>query len=177
MDEEASASSVAPASISREPLHQELLRKVVSRKGRNCEVCKQTKITRAPCRKRTGEAVPRTEKLGDLITTDHKVLSEVCESRNNHPYAVVVQGLATQLLQSYPCTTESSQETEKSVRQFLEPTVICTDNSLEFSTACEELSWNHCTSTPHRSENGNADRAARRIKEGTSAALLQSCLD
>ena len=26
-------------------------------KDRNCEVCKRTKITRAPCRKRTGEAV------------------------------------------------------------------------------------------------------------------------
>ena len=29
---------------------------------RNCEVCKLTKKTRAPCRKRTGEAVPQSEK-------------------------------------------------------------------------------------------------------------------
>ena len=33
--------------------------------------------------------------LGHLIT-DHKVLSEGCESRNNRRYAVVVQDLATQ---------------------------------------------------------------------------------
>ena len=42
-------------------------------------------------------------------------------SRDNHPHAVVVQDLATQWIQSYPCKTESSHETEKSVRKFLEP--------------------------------------------------------
>ena len=40
------------------------------------------------------------------------------------------------------------------------------------------LSWNHRTSTPHRSEtNGTAERAVRRVKEGTSAVLIQSGLD
>ena len=58
------------------------------------------------------------------------------------------------------------------------PTIIYTDSSLEFAKACEDLSWNHCTSTPHRSEtNGIAERAVRRIKEGTSAVLLQSGLN
>ena len=52
------------------------------------------------------------------------------------------------------------------------------DNSLEFGKACEDLSWNHCTSTPRRSEtNGIAERAVRRVKEGTSAVLLQSGLN
>ena len=44
---------------------------------RNCEICKRTKITRAPCRRRNGEAVPRAENFGDLITADHKVLSDI----------------------------------------------------------------------------------------------------
>ena len=58
------------------------------------------------------------------------------------------------------------------------PKVIYTDNSLEFGKACEDLSWNHCTSTPHRSEtNGIAERAVRRVKEGTFAVLLQSGLN
>ena len=58
------------------------------------------------------------------------------------------------------------------------PKVIYSDNSLEFGKACEDLSWNHCTSTPHRSEtNGIAERAVHRVKEGTSAVLLQSGLD
>ena len=69
-----------------------------------------TKIARAPCR-RNGGAVPRAENLGDLITADHKVFSDNCESRNNHRYAVVVQDLATHWIQSYPCKTKTSQET------------------------------------------------------------------
>ena len=53
-----------------------------------------------------------------------------------------------------------------------------TDNSLEFGKDCEDLSWSHCTSTPHRSEtNGIAERAVRRVKEGTSSVLLQSGLN
>ena len=73
--------------------------KLIFPKNRNCE----TKITRAPCRRRDGGAVPRAENSSYLITADHKVLSENCESRNNHRYAVVVQDLATQWIQSYPC--------------------------------------------------------------------------
>ena len=155
---------------------------LISLKDRNCEICKRTKITRAPCRRRNGGAVLRAEKFGDLITADHKCLSDNCESRNNHRYAVVVQDLATQWIQAYPCKTKTSQETQRSLQKFLEPDwnpkVIYTDNSMEFGKACEDLSWNHCTSTPHRSEtNGIAERAVRRVKEGTSAVLLQSGLN
>ena len=76
-------------------------------KDRNCAICKRTKITRAPCRRRNGEAVPRAANFGDLITADHKVLSDNCESRNNHRYAVVVQDLATQWIQAYPCKNKN----------------------------------------------------------------------
>ena len=69
-------------------------------KDRNCEICQRTKSTRAPCRRRNGGAVPRAENFGDLITADHNVISEGCEARNNHRYAVVVQ--------------ETSQETQRS---------------------------------------------------------------
>ena len=149
---------------------------------RHCEICQRTKITRAPCRRRIGGAVPRADNFGDLITADHKVLSDNCESRNNHRYAVVVQDLATQWIQAYPCKNKTSQETQRSLQKFLEPErkpkVIYTDNSLEFGKACEDLSWNHCTSIPHRSEtNGIAERAVRRVKEGTTAVLLQSVLN
>ena len=68
------------------------------------------------------------------------------------------------------------------MQKFLEPDrnpkAIYTDNPLEFGKACEDLSWNHRTSTPHRSEtSGIPERAVRRAKEGTSAVLLQSCLN
>ena len=97
-------------------------------------------------------------------------------------YAVIAQDLAAKWLQTYPCKTKTSQETTKSPQKFLEPKtspkLIDTDNLLEFGKACEDLLWNCCTSTPHLSEtNGIAERAVRRVKEGTSAILLQSGLD
>ena len=178
-----------PAHVSQD-LDSERPTKVVSKhsfythfpKYRNCKVCVRTKMTRAPCRRRTGDAVPRATKFGDLIQADHKVRNEGGESRNNHRYAVVVQDQATQWIQSYPRRNQTSQETERSLRKFLEPSekpkVIYTDNSLEFGKSCEYLSWIHRTSTPHRSEtNGIAERAVRRVKEGTSAVLLLSWAD
>ena len=136
------------------------------------------KSVNGPWRRCNCEAVPRAAHYGELITTDHKVLSDNFESRNNHRYAVVVHDLATQWIQAYPCKKQkTSQETQRSLQKFLEPDrnpkVIYTDNSLEFGKACEELSWNHCMSTPHRSEtNGTAERAVRSVKEGTSCCIV-----
>ena len=105
----------------------------------------------------------------------------VCLSadRNNHRYAVVVQDLATQWIQSYPCKNKNfsgdGEESTKVFRAAQKPKVIYTENPLEFSKSCEELSWNHRTSTPYRSEtNGIAVRATRRVKEVTSSVQLQS---
>ena len=76
------------------------------------------------------------------------------------------------LLRKHKGACKSSWKPER------KPKVIYTDNSLELGKACEDLSWNHCTSAPHRSEtNGIAERAVRRVKEGTSAVLLQSGLN
>ena len=88
-------------------------------KDRNCEICKRTRITRAPCRRRNGEAVPRADNFGDLITADHKVLSDNCESRNNHRHAIVVQDLATQWIQSYPCKNKNFTGNRKKLAKVL----------------------------------------------------------
>ena len=94
-----------------------------------------------------------------------------------------MQDLATQWIRAYPCKKQDfTRNPEKfaKVSGTREETKshLHTDNSLEFGKACEDLSWNHCTSTPHRSEtNGIAERAVRRVKEGTSAVLLQSGLN
>ena len=129
VDESVPAHRDTPASSSRESA-SEPRGKVVSGKhsihtrfpkDRNCGICQRTKITRAPCRRRIGGAVPRAEHFGDLIAADHKVLSDNCEYRNNHRYAVVVQDLATQWIQSYPCKTKLLQETQRSLQKFLEP--------------------------------------------------------
>ena len=87
-------------------------------KDPNCDICLKTKITRASCRRRAGTVVPRAERFGGLITAEHRVLSEESESRNNHRYPVVVQDLATQWTQSYPCKTKSSQDTQKNQMKY-----------------------------------------------------------
>ena len=59
----------------------------------------------------------------------------------------------------------------------INPRSIKTDNSLEFMRACKELNWNHERSSPRRSETKEiAERAVRRVKEGTSPVLVQSGL-
>ena len=151
-------------------------------KDRNCEICQRTNITRAPCRRRNRGAVLRAENFGDLITADHKVLSDICESRNNHRYAIVVQDLAAQCISRIRVKQKLHKKPREACKSSWSPTgilkVMYTDNSLESGKACEDLSWNHCTSEPHRSEtNGIAERAVRRVKEGSSAVLLQSGLN
>ena len=146
-------------------------------KDRNCDICLRTKITKPNYHRRTNTVVPRAEIFGDKITADHKVLGEGCESRTSHRYAVVVQDLASQWLQSYRCETKTSQETQKSLPKFLEPTrkpiVIYTDNSVEFGKSCEELSWNHCTSTPHRSKTNGI--ACGQFTPHTAAHFVSPC--
>ena len=82
----------------------------------------------------------------------------------NHMYPAACRaGLRIRL----PAELEPSQK----------PKVLYTDNSQEFGKSCEELSSNHRTSTPFRSDtNGIAERAFRRVQVGTSAVLLQSGL-
>ena len=88
-------------------------------KDRNCKICQRTKFTIVPCRRRNGGAVPRAEYFGDFVTADLKVLSENCESRNNHHYAVVVQDLATQWIQSYLCKTKNISGNTKNLAKVL----------------------------------------------------------
>ena len=58
-----------------------------------------------------------------------------------------------------------------------QPSHVYVDRAQELLKALRELKWNHDTPTPHRPEtNGVIERAVRRVKEGTSATLLQSGL-
>ena len=104
-----------------------------------------------------------------------KVLSEGCESRGQscrrctcggaglgHPMDPVV----------LMCKTKTSQETQRSLQKVLgarrgslKSLTLTIPWNLE--KLVKILSWNHCTSTPHRSEtNGISERAGRRVKEG-----------
>ena len=149
-------------------------------KNRNCEVCKRTKITRAPCRKHTGDAAPRAENFGFLITAYHKVLIEGCESRNNHRFATVVQDLATQSIRSYPYKTRLLRKRKGVYESF-------SSRQQRRKSFTLTIPWNLANPVknyhgiilqqPRSETNGMAERAVRKIKEGTSDVLLQSCLD
>ena len=52
----------------------------------------------------------------DLSPTGLQVLSEVCESRNNHRYAVVVQDLATQWID--PVVSEQNNNFSGNTKDF-----------------------------------------------------------
>ena len=73
-----------------------------------------------PCAERRNDgAVLRVDKFDDLITADYKVFSDNCESRNNHRYAVVVQDLDFQWIQTYSRETcKSSWKSKKNQKSF-----------------------------------------------------------
>ena len=96
-------------------------------KRRNCEVILRIQMTRA-CGRRIGEALLRAKKFGDLITADHKVLNEGCESRDKRCRST----RSCQLMDSNSCKTKTSHETERSFSKFVEsshkPKVVYPDN-------------------------------------------------
>ena len=153
----------------------------------NCDVCRANKPHKAYCKskvERSPDALPEPKVFGDAVTADHKVLNDDDESRTQDQNACIVQDRATFWLQAYAALTKASEEVKKAFQRFLGPQGIqrfqqmghiYTDNSKEFIKAFEDLGFSHDTSTPHRPEtNGIAERAVRRVKEGTSCALSQS---
>ena len=80
---------------------------------------------------------------------------------------------------SDPAKNKTAQETMECLQHFVPPDQNTryhshTDTSLEFTRACEDFCWNHDESNSYQSEtNGIAENAVRRVKEGTSALLVQ----
>ena len=106
------------------------------------------KLQRAACRRNSQSHTLRAPKFGgEIIATDHQILSEEGESRNDQRYAIVVQDFAT-LLNAFKVThakntnftrnDEKSTEVSRSWRKT--EGVTHTDNSLEYGNACEDRS-------------------------------------
>ena len=89
-----------------------------SPKDPDCEECRRTTVTRASCKRNPDDRAHRisiAKSFGDMITADHKVLNDDQDCRLHHKYAVVVQHLATQWIQSFPCKDRiSSRDAKKS---------------------------------------------------------------
>ena len=150
----------------------------------HCEICKLVKSTRSACKSGTvpePDGLPPADRFGDRLTADHKTLADDQSARGGERYALIIQDEYSKWIQAYATRTRSHEEVVMAFRRFMplnsKPTHVYVDNAPELLKALEELNWNHDTSTPHRPEtNGVAERAVRRVKEGTSATLLQSGL-
>ena len=94
----------------------------------------------------------------------------------------LVQDSATQRIQSGPCKTQTSYETENSLSNCLERLHRLRVVNWQFDGIWESMWWFSMdplhVDTTHRSEtNGVAQRAVWRGKEGNSAVFLESGLD
>ena len=123
-------------------------------------------------------ALLRAENFGDLITADHKVLSENCESRNNHRYAVSSHSMDPGV---YVPKTKLHKKRREACKSSWNPRGNLKAFTLTIPWNSEKLvkifpgiiaRLHHWSET-----NGIAERAVRRVREGTSAVLLQSGLN
>ena len=161
-------------------------------KDPNCPICNESKTNRAQCRTKTyarPDQLPKPLKFRDSLSADHKILNDDDDddddddaSREADRVAMIILDRYSRWLQGYACKSKSAAECIKYFKRFagpqFKPEHVYSDNSKELISACSELGWAHDTSTPHRSEtNGVIERSVRTVKEGTSAALIQSGLD
>ena len=113
--------------------------------------------------------------FADALTADHTILNEDDESRAEDQVALIITDRAAGWEQGYPSKGHTAVETVQGFQQFLgtlEPQNVYTDNSFEFIKAMKDLGFPHDTSTPYRPQtNCVAERAVRRVKEGTSCTL------
>ena len=122
----------------------------------NCDVCRMIGTTRA-IKRISLKAPMRSHRPPQL------------ESRNDHQSALIVPSYG---IRSYPTNDRRRR------RHFMVLAEIPGKKSLfrhlmEFHDACQDLQWTHDANTRNRSEtNGAAERAVRRVKEGTASAIL-----
>jgi hypothetical protein len=93
-------------------------------------------------------------------------------------YAVVVYDRGTRWLQCFPKLSNSSEHTKEAFLSFAGHTAVrsfYSDRAPEFRAAARELGWEFHASVPGRPQsNGVAERAVRRVIEGTRVVLEQS---
>ena len=138
-------------------------------KDRGCDVCLRTKISKASWRRCTGDALPRAEKFGDLITADHKVPND---GVNPQTITGTLSWYKILLLNGF-----NPIRAKQNLHMILKKTYSKIE-AIAQTECCIHRQLDGIWESPHRSEtNGISERAVRRVKEGTSPVLLQYGID
>ena len=106
---------------------------------------------------------------------------------------LVILDIYTQWLQAYPVPSKDHERVTECLLLFFGPqyhpdysgpggkkvpTQVYSDGAKEYQRALTDLHWIVETCTTHRKQtNGVAERAIRRVREGTAAALLRAGMD
>ena len=120
------------------------------------------------------DALTEATCFADRLTADHAILNEDNKSaEDENIVACIIQDGFTDWLQAYPCKSKNAADTLKCFQRFLGPNIkahhVSTDNSKEFAKALDDMCVAHDTCQPYTpATNGKAERAVRRVKEGTS---------
>ena len=146
------------------------------------------KMQNKPCRRKkvepssdeVDEGIPKD--FGDIITADHIIIGDAeDESRHGDMTALIIQDRATRWLDCYPAVTKSAANTVKSLQHFVGPQdqvkLLYSDGAHENGAASDQMAWRHDIATPNRPQtNGVAERAVKRVLEGTRTTLYASGL-
>ena len=148
-------------------------------KDRDCDVCLRTNITKASCRRRSGEAPLRAEKFGDLIAADHKSSTR----RVNHG---TINGTLS-LFKILPLDgfnlIRANRDFTGTGEEFTKvPRAVTQAKSYLYRqhTGVWQILWRIIMESLYINTPSIRDKWHRwksRVKEGTSAVLLQSGLD
>ena len=116
------------------------------------------------------------------MTADHIILAtDAEESRHGDAVSLVIQDRYAMWLVSHSNASRGTEDTVYAFQQFVrndsDVKRLYSDGSREIASAARKLGWRHDVSTPNRPQtNGVAERAVKRVIEGTRSVLLASGL-
>jgi hypothetical protein len=145
-----------------------------------CKACSRAKTVARPHRAHApSDGVgPPPEEFGDEVTADYLSVGPEELSWHGERFALVMYDRATRWLQCFPKLSSSAEHTKEAFLSFMGHKLVksfYSDRAPEFRATARELGWEFHSSVPGRPQsNGVAERAVRRVIEGTRVVLEQS---
>ena len=120
-----------------------------------CSICARTHVR--PIYHRKGAFMRKVEQWGDIVTADHVDCRQTqMIGLDDQRGALIVRDLYSGLIQTYPVSSRTAEETATSIQHFrgtFRIKVFYTEGAPEFERACADLQICHETSRPGDSKN------------------------